>query len=136
MAKKVKKLSIGKLQKLLWEEVKRIVRTKYALGAPKMPTETWICYTCGKLITSKMDAHTGHFIAKSVCGAYLKYDLRNLRVQCMACNVWGGGMGADFYHNMVIREGQEYVNQLFKDKQKIIKAYDHYLQQYEEYKKL
>ena len=91
-----------------------------------MPQERWECYTCGKVITSKSDAHTAHLIPRSTCGAFLKYDLRNLRVCCMACNVWLGGNGAIFYRNMVEREGQQYVNQLFLDKQKTVKAYDHF----------
>lgn len=130
----MKKLTSSKIQKLLWEECKRIIRSRYALKTPKISSQAWECYTCGKVITDKVNAHTGHFIAKSVCGAFLKYDLRNLRVQCMACNVWQGGNGAIYYRNMVEREGQEYVDQLFRDKQKITKATDHYLQLLEEYR--
>lgn len=129
--KKVKKLTIGQLQKKLWEECKRIIRDIYV-----RKDGTFICYTCDKKITALSDAHTAHFIPKSVCGAYLKYDLRNLRVCCMTCNVWLGGNGAEYYRRMVEREGQEYVDQLFLDKQKSIKAYDHYLIQYEQYKKM
>ena len=125
---KTKKLTIRQVQKKLWEHCKRIIRDIYS-----RKDGTWICYTCNKQITSKNDAHTGHFIPKSVCGAYLKYDLRNLRIQCMSCNVWGGGMGAVYYKNMVEREGQAYVDQLFTDKQKSVKAIDRYLQQLEEY---
>lgn len=131
-----KKLSITKLQELLWNECKRIIRDIYALKRVENEPESWECYTCGKVITDKKNAHTGHFIARSVCGAFLKYDLRNLRVQCMACNVWLGSNGAVYYRNMVEREGQEYVDELFRDKQKITKAYDHYLKLLEEYKKL
>lgn len=54
----------------------------------------------------------------------------------MDCNVWKGGNGAIFYRNMVEREGQEYVDKLFIDKQKSIKAYDHYLELLEQYKKI
>jgi 5-methylcytosine-specific restriction endonuclease McrA len=132
----MKKLTIGKLQKILWEHCKRIIRARYALKTPQNAPERWECYTCGIIITNKCDAQTGHFIAKSVCGASLKYDLRNLRIQCMSCNVWKGGNGAVYYRNMVEREGQEYVDQLFLDKQKSVKAYDKYLEQIAEYEKL
>lgn len=54
----------------------------------------------------------------------------------MACNVWRGGMGAEYYRRMVEREGQEYVDELFKDKQKSVKAYDRYLEQLAEYEKM
>ncbi len=126
-----KKLTIGKLQKVLWEHCKRIIRKIYA-----RPDGTWECYTCGKHITSPMDAHTSHFIPKSICGAYLKYDLRNLRVTCFRCNVWLSGNQAFFYRKLVEIEGQEYVDQLFKDKEKSIKAYDRYAEQLVEYEKL
>lgn len=124
----MKKLTIGKIQKLLWEECKRIIRARYERPGG------WECYTCGILITEKKDAHTGHFIPKSVSGSFLKYDLRNLRVQCMACNVWRGGNGAIYYRNMVAREGKKYVDKLFQDKQKITKASDHFIKLLEEYK--
>lgn len=132
----MKKLTIGKLQKILWEECKRIIRYKYRLKGAQNAPETWECYTCGKIITDKKNAHTAHFIAKAVCGAFLKYDLRNLRICCMMCNVWLGGNGSLYYRNMVEREGQEYVDILFKDKERSIKAYDHYLWQLQEYKKI
>lgn len=117
----MKKLTITQLQNKLWEECKRIIRAIYLNS-----DGSWTCFTCGKRITDKVNAHTSHFIPKSVCGAFLKYDLRNLRVCCMACNVWGGGMGAMFYKHLVEVEGQIYVDELFKDKQRNIKAYDHY----------
>lgn len=122
--KKPKKLTIGQIQKRLWEHCKRIIRDIYIRS-----DGTWICYTCGKVIRSTQDAHTAHFIPKSVCGAYLKYDLRNLRVCCMACNVWLGGNQAFYYRNLIQNEGQEYVDQLFIDKQKSVKAIDRYTEQ-------
>ena len=125
------KSKLTKIKELLWEECKRIIRATY-----QNKDGTWECYTCGTLITSKQDAHTGHFIAKSVCGTFLKYDLRNLRVQCMACNVWHGGNGAIFYKNMVEREGQEYVDLIFKDKQRITKESEFLPGLLDEYKKL
>lgn len=125
------KMTIGKIQKVLWEHCKRIVRKTYIKS-----DGTWECYTCGIAIKTPQDAHTAHFIPKSVCGAYLKYDLRNLRVCCMRCNVWLGGNGTAYYRNMVEREGQEYVDQLFIDKQKSIKAYDRYVEQLAKYEKM
>lgn len=73
---------------------------------------------------------------KAALGAYLKYDLRILRPQCYNCNINKGGMGADFYLRMWEENGAEYMNQLKTDRQKTVKAYDHYVQLLEEYKKL
>lgn len=60
-----------------------------------------------------MDCHTGHFIPSSVGGLSLRYHLGNLRPQCRLCNVWHGGMGAEFYRKLVAERGQAYVDSLF-----------------------
>lgn len=65
-------------------------------------------------------------IPKATCGAYLKYDLRILRPQCLACNIWRGGEGAEFLRKMTSIEGQEYVDGIFRDKNLVIRPYDHY----------
>lgn len=98
-----------RLKNRLWELCKQIIRLKYGP----------ICYTCGRPIKKKSDWHTGHFIPSSTCGLYLRYDLRNLRPQNYHCNINLGGNGAIFCKLMVEREGQEYVDQIFRDQQKI-----------------
>lgn len=129
--KKPKKNPTKALKTKLWELCKQIIRLKYI-----NPNGTWNCYTCGKLIDEPAKAQTGHFLASSVCGAYLRYDLRNLRIQDYYCNINLGGNGATFYKNLVEREGQEYVDQIFKDKQKTIKAdewwYQEKIKEYED----
>lgn len=64
---------------------------------------------------------------KASLGAFLKYDLRVLRPQCYNCNINKGGMGADFYKRMLKEIGNKAMEQLQKDRQVIIKAYDHYV---------
>ncbi len=59
-------------------------------------------------------------IPGSVCGLYLRYDLRNLRPQCYGCNVNRGGMGAAFVHKMEKIEGTLYVNEIFADQKRTI----------------
>lgn len=122
--KKKGKQKISKIQRELWELCKQIIRKKYGNT----------CYTCGKGNLQGSDWHTGHFLPKAACGAYLKYDLRNLRPCCYNCNINLGGNAAEFYRRLVNREGQEYVDQLFKDKEMIVKAYDHYVMLITEYK--
>lgn len=112
-----KKPTISQIQKKLWIECRRIIKMLYGST----------CYTCGKSRLTGSNRHTGHFLAKGACGAYLKYDLRNLRPQCYHCNINLGGNGAVFYKNLVSKHGQEYVDRLFKDKQRIVKAYDYYV---------
>lgn len=112
------------LKKKLWELCKQIIREAYGNT----------CYTCDKEGLRGSDWHTGHFIPSSTCGAYLRYDLRNLRPQCYHCNINLGGNGAVFYRNLVDDVGQAEVDQLFEDKKILIKAdrafYEERIQQY------
>lgn len=129
--KKTGRASITKLQSDLWQQCKRIVRATYI-----KQNGTWECFTCNRTIDEPAKAQTGHFIPSSVCGAYLRYDLRNLRIQCYNCNINAGGAGALYYKNLVAEKGQEFVDKIFEDKNKIIKAYDHYVDLLEKYKLL
>lgn len=45
-------------------------------------------------------------------------------------------MGADFYKRMLEEIGPQKMLELEKDRQKIVKAYDHYLKILSEYEKL
>lgn len=82
----MKKLTNAKLSKLIWEEVKRINRLK---NPP-------ICYTCGKQNLSGSDWQSGHGKPKSVLPLKAKNDLRNIKSQCLHCNVNCGGMSDIF----------------------------------------
>jgi len=114
--KKKSKAKISVIQRNLWELCKQIIRKKYGN----------ICYTCGATGLEGGNWHTSHFIPKASCGAYLKYDLRNLRPSCYHCNINLGGNGSSFYRELVRKEGQDYVDSLFKDKQVTVNAYLHY----------
>jgi hypothetical protein len=124
--KKISKQPISKIQRQLWEECKRIIRARYKHN----------CYTCDAKNLEGSNLQTGHMIAKASLGAYLKYDLRLLRLQCSRCNIWNGGMGAVFIENMRRIEGNEYVDNILKDRQVTVKAYDHYLKTLSEYKQI
>ena len=108
----MRKPTISQLKKKLWELVKTACREKYGN----------VCFTCGRTGLEGSNWHTGHFIPSSTCGAILRYDLRNLRPQCYFCNIHAGGNGAEFYKRLVQKEGQDYVDKLFIDKNKTIKA--------------
>lgn len=110
--KKTRKRAISSLKNEVWELCKQIIRKKYGNT----------CFTCGRSGLEGSNCHTGHFLPSSTCGAYLRFDIRNLRIQCSRCNLWGGGEGAIFYSNMVLTEGQEYVDKLLQDKNISIKA--------------
>ena len=111
----MKKKTPKKLKADLWELCKKIVRLRYI-------DEIITCYTCDRRIDDLAQAHTGHFVPSAAGGASLRYDLRNLRVQCYHCNINLGGNGAEFYRRMVEEVGQKEVDSIFRDKQKIVKC--------------
>lgn len=122
--KKKSKQSISLIQRKIWEHCKRIIRKRYGNT----------CYTCTAKGLTGSNWHTGHLFSKASLGAFMKYDLRVLRPQCYNCNINRGGAGADFYLKMWQEEGEEYMNQLQKDRQVSVKAIDHYIKILEEYK--
>lgn len=124
--RKASKQSISLIQRKLWGECKRIIRA----------THGNVCYTCGKSGLIGSNWHTGHLFPKASLGAFLKYDLRVLRPQCYRCNIDLGGQGAIFYSKMLREIGTSAMEQLEKDRQVIVKAYDHYLALLEKYKNL
>lgn len=122
--KKQSKLPLAKLQRNLWLLCKEIIRKKYGNE----------CYTCDRKGLSGSNWHTSHFIPKSTCGAFLKYDLRNLRPGCYHCNINLGGNGAIFMKNMILREGADYVEGIFRDRNVYVNPYEHYTFLTEKYK--
>lgn len=123
---------ITPIKNKLWNECKRIVRSTYI-----RPDGMWNCFTCDRLIDDPAKAQTGHFIPSSTGGALLRYDLRNLRIQCYNCNINCGGNGALFYKKLLETKGQEYIDDLFRDKHRSIKAdYYWFSQKLEEYKRI
>ncbi len=123
---KASKVPISRLQRQIWELCKQIIRKKYLNS----------CYTCGQSQLTGSNWHTGHLWAKASLGSYLKYDLRVLRPQCYNCNINRGGAGADFYAKMLQEIGEEKMEQLQKDRQVMVKAYDHYIKILPEYKQI
>lgn len=123
---KLGKQKISTIQRKLWVECRRIIRSRYE----------HTCYTCNAQNLQGANLQTGHMLAKASVGAYLKYDLRVLRPQCYLCNIRHGGRGADFIENMRRIEGNEYVDQILKDRNVIVKAIDHYIQLLETYKQI
>lgn len=101
---KIKKALTNKL----WDLLKKVVRFLY-----RNPDGFYTCYTCGKKITKKSDAHTSHFIAKSICKAQMKYEIRNLRITCHRCNIHLGGNGSYFAKKLREDHGQEYLDMLY-----------------------
>ena len=126
VVKKHKRNELKTLKNKLWKLCVQLTRKKYG--------DT--CYTCGQTGLKGRNWQTGHLIPKSVCGVYLKYDLRVLRPQCTTCNIWRGGNGEIFLEKMRAIEGTDYINQIFRDRNLITKEKDHYPQLFERYTKM
>lgn len=75
-----------KLEDKVWNECKRIIREAY-------PNQ---CFTCGASNLEGSNHQTGHGKPKGALSLKYKYDLRNLRPQCMRCNLHMGGMSDIF----------------------------------------
>lgn len=121
------KLTIGQVQKKLWQECRRVADILYPPN----------CYTCPAKNLIGSNKQLGHVpYPKSILGAILKYDMRCLRWQCYSCNINKGGMGAVALETMTKEKGKAHIEQIKKDNQKSIKAYDHYVKLLEEYGKM
>jgi len=83
---KKKRTTRQKLEKLLWEECKRIIRLRY-------PNT---CYTSGATNLTGTNWHTGHGKSKGELPIRYKYDLRNLRPQSYHSNINLGGQSDIF----------------------------------------
>lgn len=124
--KKESKQKISVVQRKLWDLCRQIVRQRYP----------HVCYTCGRTNLIGSNCQTGHLWPKASLGAYLKYDLRVLRIQCFHCNINLGGNGAVFYSKVLREHGKDYIEQLERDKQVSVRAMEHYLTLIEKYKVL
>lgn len=124
--KKIKKVSAKSLHNKIWPLCREIIIKLHGTN----------CYTCSQKGLKGANLHIGHFIPRSTCGAYLKYDLRNLRPQCYRCNIFGGGMGAEFYRRLVEDNTQNYVNNIFADRLRVCKLQTRIEELLPEYQKL
>lgn len=82
----MKKSDRKKLEDKVWNECKRIIRERHGDK----------CYTCPASNLEGSNWQTAHGKAKGALPLRFKYDLRNLRPQCMRCNLHMGGMSDIF----------------------------------------
>lgn len=106
-----KKSELTKRKEKLWELCKQITRKVYG--------DT--CYTCKKKGLEGSNWQTGHFLTSSTCSMELRYDLKNLRPQCMPCNKWKSGNWPAYEEHLIRDHGLEYVDEL-KNRNKATKG--------------
>lgn len=126
MIKKKSKQPIAKIQRQIWEECRRIKNIGKSAGV--------CCYTCGAKDLQGSNKQLGHMWAKATLPACLKYELDILEWQCTRCNIWGGGMGADYYKKKLKELGEKRMRELERMRNKMVKAYDFYVELLEKYK--
>lgn len=114
--RKKSKQSISKIQRDIWVVLRLRVFEMYGTD----------CYTCPAKNLKGVNLQCGHLWAKASLGAYLKYDTRLLRPQCMRCNIHHGGQGAVFYARLLREIGPVAMEQLENDRSITVKAKDHY----------
>lgn len=128
MTPRKKKTPVQKKKEKLWELCKEVVRKR----------DGNVCVICGASGLIGSNWHTGHLIPSSVCGAHLRYDLRNLHSNCYKCNVQCGGNGAMYYRALERKYGKTFVEKIFLEKNKSIKAdilfYEDKIYEFESYK--
>lgn len=76
------------------------------------------CYTCGKTLHWK-EAHAGHFVPRHHTGT--RWDERNLRVQCVGCNLFGNGKIDVFAAKLQRELGNDILQELQRAKVTITK---------------
>ena len=105
--------TFAQLKKILDAVVSKFVRIFYSDKNGMVA-----CYTCGK-VKHFSEQQCGHFIPRNIL--ITRWELKNLRVQCVGCNMFGNGKILDFEDNLVKELGQQEVNELKQSRFKTIK---------------
>ncbi len=100
--KRRQKTELQKLKARLWELCREITRKRYGN----------VCYTCGLTGLAGGNWQTGHFVSSSICSTALRYDLRNLRPQCYACNINKSGNWLAYEIRLTAELGPSFVVEL------------------------
>lgn len=84
--KRRKKTDLAKAKAKLWKLCKQIIFQRHGND----------CYTCPSKNLQGSNCQLGHFISSSICSTELRYDLRNLRIQCFSCNIHKSGNWVEY----------------------------------------
>lgn len=121
--KKKSKTPLAKAKTKLWKVLKQVIDIR----------DGEVCISCGAEGLKGHNKHGGHFIPSSSCGGFLRYDLRNVWVQCATCNLFRNGAGAEYTIALQKKFGNEFVEQILADKQVSIKLDVEYIEKLTEY---
>lgn len=121
--KKKSKTPLAKAKTKLWKVLKQVIDIRDG--------ET--CISCGAEGLKGHNKHGGHFIPSSSCGGFLRYDLRNVWIQCSTCNLFRNGAGAEYTRALEKKYSTAFVDRIIQDKQVTIKLDVHYVEALTEY---
>ena len=117
----IKKEKPQKVHSLSWwkkradGDFSRHIRQKYANSEGIVK-----CYTCPRRDHWK-NLQNGHFVPRQYLST--RYDERNCRPQCYACNMLYGGQPSEYASNLIKEYGQGIIEELNQKKHEITKWY-------------
>lgn len=121
--KKKSKTPLAKAKGKLWKVLKQVIEIR----------DGDTCISCGAEGLRGHNKHGGHFIPSSSCGGFLRYDLRNVHIQCSTCNLFRGGAGAEYTRALEKKYSTAFVDKVIADKQVSIKLDVDYIESLTEY---
>lgn len=108
---KKSKTPLAKAKTKLWKVLKQVIDIR----------DGEVCISCGAEGLKGQNKHGGHFIPSSSCGGFLRYDLRNVWVQCSTCNLFRNGAGAEYTRALEKKYTVKFVDRIILDKRETIK---------------
>ncbi len=121
--RKKSKSPLAKAKEKLWKVLKQLIEKR----------DGSVCISCRAEGLSGHHKHGGHFISSSSCGGFLRYDLRNVHIQCSTCNLHRGGAGAEYSRALDKKYGRKFVDKIIEDKQVSIKLDIQYIEKLTDY---
>jgi len=100
---KKKKPTISQMDKKLWKEFSKFIRTRDCLKTTGRP-DKGKCITCDQTVPFKK-LQAGHFIPRQYKST--RYDENNNHAQCFACNMFMGGNVAIYGEKIKKLYGEE-----------------------------
>lgn len=121
-----KKSPLSKLKKQLWLLCREITIKRDGSD----------CYTCPSKALEGSNRQLGHFISSSICSTELRYDLKNLKIQCYSCNINKSGNWLAYENRLIREHGEDYVKELKERNEKtkgLMYREDFYIDKIKEY---
>lgn len=106
-------VSVSKLTKELDTLFSRVLRLSTAKD------EICTCYTCGLQIHYKK-IHAGHYISRYY--KITRWDERNVKTQCLMCNIYRKGNSFIFRQNLVRDYGEETIKSMEESAKMLVRG--------------